>query len=188
MMNDRYYGIDLSAKNGAGWYSSRPVVEVIARCIYAENNYPERKDDRIAISAVILNSMVSNNRTGYQEVTLQGRYATINDGGKGSNEAVSGKNKSDPVWQQATLLACIVYYGRSRNDITYFYSIPKGISTQEYFRAFSSITLTYNNGARLNGATRSNVAIAGYGTINNQNDVRTVNNYDKSRYNIFYNY
>lgn len=187
LMNDSTYGAQCSS--GPNWYASRPVIETIARCIYAENTYDDRLDDRIAIAAVILNRMSSQNKTGYQVVTAEHKFSSINPGNGqsvGSN-TYSAKGKNDAVWQQATLLACIVYYGKTRDNISSFYSIPAGITSQENFRAFSSVTLTYSEGARIGGTLKKDVAIAGYGVIGSTNDVNTVNRYTKKKYNIFFN-
>lgn len=184
LMNDPTYG-SRTCKAGNKWYSSLSAIEVIARCIYAENTGMDRLDDRIAETVVIMNRMVRDRKNAYGVVTAPSQFTTICSSNPKSN-SLNAKSKTNTAWQQATLLACIAYYGSSRSNISSFYRIPAGISTQYYFRGLGSVTFEYENaGINVAGEVRKNVVITGYGTITTANDV------DKAKklsgYNIFFN-
>lgn len=185
LWNDKTYG-SKTLQPGDKWYSSLSQVEVIARCIYAENTRSDRQGDRIAETVVIMNRMVRDRKTAYGVVTAPSQFSTICSSNPGSN-SLSAKSKNDKVWQQASLLACIAYYGKTRSDIPYFFRIPNGISTQYNFRGLSSVSVSYVSDGRISvaGTTRKNVVVTGYGPVNTRDDVSQINKL--SGYNIFFN-
>lgn len=177
---------------GQRWYDGISELEVIARCIWAESSYPNKSNDRTGIAATIMNRRMHHNASGINIVTQANQYYTINppyisiDETKGARSA---KAKTDEAWKQATLLACVIIYANETSDIGYFNSIPIGITTQRSFRGLNnSISLNYNNGnIIIAGEVRTNIAIAGYGTIVTQAQYNYLEGLRGQGYTVFFN-
>lgn len=203
LMNDPSYGStncpsyvsQQDYNRGIRWYASLSPIEVVARCIYAENTNQYRLDDRIAETVVIINRINSYSKNAYEIVTAESQFTTICGAGPVDDNAWPAKSKNKAAWQQATLLACIIYYGRKNiTDISYFYTIPNYIDTQINFRGLKAMKnkgdygFSYDSkekGIKVDGKIRKNVVITGYGQIKTSQDV------DKAKklsgYNIFFN-
>lgn len=201
LMNDPSYGStncpsyvsQQDYNRGIRWYASLSPIEVVARCIYAENTNPYRLNDRVAESVAIINRMNNFSKNAYDVVTAESQFTTISGPGAVSDNSWPAKPKNKAAWQQATLLACIIYYGRKNiTDISYFYTIPNYINTQLNFRSLDYLkkktdgfVCNASNEIIVAGKVRTNVVITGYGQIKTAQDVQKAK--ELSGYNIFFN-
>ncbi len=177
--------------NGYRWYDGVSDLEVVARCIWAECTYSSRTNDRIGITAAIMNRKISGNVSARSVVTSPSQFYTVNPPYASlwqNAQTRTAKSKTNVPWQQATMLACVAIYANNTSDIGYFYTIPAGITTQKNFRALDSVSRDYNNGnIKIAGVVRHDIAIAGYGTITTLNDYQYLDNLANQHYTIFFN-
>ena len=84
-------------------------------------------------------------------------------------------------------MACVIIYANETSDIGYFNSIPVGITTQRSFRGLDGVSINYNNGNIIiaNGV-RTNIAIAGYGTIVTQAQYNYLEGLRGEGYTVFF--
>ncbi len=178
---------------GKRWYDGVSQLEVIARCIWAENNGVSRSADRTGEAVVIMNRRLSNSQSALQVVTAPSQFSTVNPGSySASNTSTantrSAKSKTDTRWQQATLLACVLIYADERSDIGSYYTIPAGITTQQSFRGLNHVSILLQESTiYIAGSARTNIAIAGYGVITASNYTELENRKGASPgYNVFF--
>lgn len=173
--------------------------ELIARCIYSENTRSDRRSERIGFSEVILNRVnnASFPSTAYAVVTAKSQFSGINPGSFNAanlytDQARSAKSKTNVAWQEATMLACIMYYTSNRTDISYFYTLPAGVSTHLYFLGYDVVysSITLNNGSFYYGSSVLNdLAIAGYGVVaKTSSGLSYLQSLYSQGYSIFFNY
>ncbi len=192
--------------NGKRWYDGLNQTELVARCIFAENN--GRKEDsgnngyydRVAITVVIINRVNSDmDISPYGAVTRNSQFSTINPGSydkylSDTKDARLVKDKTNSAWQEATLLACTLAYTTSLDELKYIRTIPSYISTQTFFlsvnyvydnKAFS----VFNNSWYYGGSPIRKVALAGVAELQPSEDIRTLlAPYYIKGYNIFFEY
>lgn len=160
---------------GRRWYDGVSQLEVIARCIWAENSGTTRSDDRTAEAVVIMNRRLAYSQTALQVVTAPSQFSTVNPDRynksiTSTENTRTAKSKTDARWQQATLLACILIYADEKSDINSYYTIPAGITTQKCFRGLNYVSIENTAaGIKIAGSIRTNIAIAGYGVITTAN-------------------
>ncbi|MBR6020151.1 MAG: hypothetical protein IK055_08055 [Lachnospiraceae bacterium] len=106
--------------SGQRWYDGIAQIELIARCVYAENNGLNRQDDRKAIGMVIRNRVAQGfphvgALSAYSIVTFASAFSSINPGNYNASItetaiARSAMSVTNSAFQQATLIACTLYY------------------------------------------------------------------------------
>lgn len=197
-------------QSGSRWYTSLSQVEVMARCIYGENNTASPKNgpnDRVAITAVIMNRVNSGMASStYGAVVAYDEFYTINPGSydayvSDTRLARQSKNKTEEAWKQATLMACVLHNTTNKTELGYIATIPSFINTQKYF---CSLDASYNeNRFTHSGSTWSyrgnvvtNLALAGTTSLANASNENPdpylnardiLSPYRSQGYNIFYN-
>lgn len=187
-------------QKGDRWYDGVSDVEAVARCIFAENTYDNRLNDRIGVAAVIINRKAARNLSAKGVVTQYQQFSTMNPKYYEDSNSANCKtarmvhSKTDTTWQQATLLACIACSANTSvgTDISYFYNMPSCISNQQYFRGFKSTNSSFKydgTTVKFGASEVCDVAIVDYGYITSEADLKNVKeNYVLSGYNIFFNY
>ncbi len=202
------YPTEAQWKAGKRWYDSLTnQIELVARCIYAENNGPERRDDRKAIGIVILNRI--NQKfyvedggavTAYKLVKYPAAFSTINPGNysasiEDTKDAIEVMNKDDDVFKQATLIACTLYYSSDESVYKMVCGIPNYISNQTHFLAVnyahSNEVFSVTNGQWFYGNKKIyNVCIAGTVELIGLETGRknSLDYYYLKGYNVFFSY
>lgn len=186
--------------SGKRWYDGLDNTELIARCLNAENPYSGKRDDRTAEAVVIINRVTTGMDTNpYSAVTRLSQFSSINPGTYSlstSETAVARaiKSKSNKEWQEATLLACVLYYSTNKSDLDLICSIPLYISNQRYFLGVNyayeaKVFSISNNKWYYNGKEIKDVAIAGLATLSPNGDpLNILYPYYKAGYNVFFDY
>ncbi len=187
--------------NGARWYDGINQVEVIARCIYAENTDDTLagKNNRIAETAVIMNRIDTlMDSTAYNAVTRRAQFSSINP--DTYNEINSNTyyarqimDKTKECYKQAIMLACTCYYTYSLTDLNSIYLIPSYINTQTHFLSFRYVcnnNLFYVSEGDLyyDGSKIHNVALPGTIQITPTNLSTVISNYRTAGHNVFFEY
>lgn len=130
--------------NGMRWYTGIGQVELLTRCIYAENDGDgnDGKNNRTAEAVVILNRIATGmDTTPYSAITRQSQFSTINPGNYNdsiieTHLARQILDKTDPRVKNALLIACSIYYSQSKTVLGYMSSIPSYIDNQIFFCSF----------------------------------------------------
>ncbi len=197
--------------NGKRWYDGLNQTEVIARCVFAENNGEKGKgehngyNDRVAVAAVIINRINSGMDTSaYSAVTRSAQFSPINPGNyKAYLEetiwARKAKSKTNTAWQEATLLACTLTYATSMTELAYMRTIPAYISTQKFFLGVNYVYdnicknenfFNISNGSwYYNGSPIKDVALAGVTSLEPIGNAKKIfEQYYLKGYNVFFNY
>jgi len=196
---------------GERWYDELESTEVIARCIFAENDgLKEAADagtsknngyyDRVAEAVVIMNRVESGmDEDPYAAVTRKSQFSTINPGSysKYLDETViarRAKSKTNSAWKEATLLACTLSYTTDSEEFEYMRTIPEYIDNQKYFVGlnyiYSKKLFTISDGMwYYNGKPIEDVALAGVALLEPEGKPTTIlKPYYKKGFNIFFNY
>lgn len=199
--------------SGRRWYTTLTQVEVMARCIYGENNTLAPKNgpnDRVAIAAVIMNRVNGGMASStYGAVVAYDEFYTINPGSyqaylNDTRLARQSRSKTDEAWKQATLMACVLHNTISKTELGYMATMPSYINTQMYFcslnASYNESRFTYSNGVwTYRGTAVANLALAGTASLDNATvDAPLLNPSEKAKqvigpyrnqgYNIFFNY
>lgn len=207
LMNTPNYGVAIDQVsetawlNGARWYDGLDTYEIVARCLFGENARTDRNNDRAGVACVIANRVNNNHSTLYAEVTKRSQFSTVNPGSyeatvQHTANSISAKSKTNTSWQNATLIACALYYSTDSNDFTSIFSIPIGISNQVQFYGLKNV---YNEDRFqvISGSLYQDddelcdVAIAGIGYINitpSSTKEDLFQYYYNEGYNLFYNF
>lgn len=196
-------------QSGLRWYTGLEQTELMARCIYAENNGEGGTNgyfDRVAVTVLIMNRVNDNwfpdDKTPYGAVTRSAQFSTINPGtydlaiSKNTANARNIASRTSNAWKEATLLACTLFYTTSLDDLVYFRSIPNYINDQTMHLSVNSVyddrSFTAVNGVWKYGTSKIySVALAGVKEIlpTGNPDIRDVlSEYYLHGYNIFFTY
>lgn len=198
---------------GKRWYDGLDQTELMARCIFAENDGKKEVAgnngyyDRVAETVVIMNRVNNHNEnpnnteptSPYIEVTKAAQFSTINPGNydaylEDTALARKVKDKTNTAWQEATLLACTLTYTTSLSDLVLIRTIPTYINTQRYFLGLNYVydkeVFSISNGSwYYNNAQIKNVALAGVASLQPVGDAKTIlYQYYKKGFNIFFEY
>lgn len=186
---------------GARWYDGINQVEVIARCIYAENtdNTLAGKNNRIAETAVIMNRITAGmDSTAYTAVTRSAQFSSINPGtynriDSNTYYARQIMDKTKECYKQAIMLACTCYYTHNLTELNSVYLIPSYINTQTHFLSFRSVcndnTFSVSGGNLYYGTSPIyNVALPGTMQITPTNLSTAISNYRTAGHNVFFQY
>ncbi len=149
-------------KAGKRWYDSLTnQIELVARCIYAENLNVERRNDRKAIGIVILNRVNQKFNvedggtvTAYKLVKYPAAFETINPNTYGKSvsktgharekiilKKANGETEAERIkrenmlqrFKEATLIACTLYYSSDINVYKMVCGIPQYATNQTHF-------------------------------------------------------
>lgn len=203
---------------GNRWYDSLDETDLLARCIYAENNggaSTNGSNDRIAEAVVVMNRIIYNHHSGdttpYNVITRASQFSTINPGTyskylQDTAIARQARPQNSDAWRQATLLACTLTYFAEREDLDNLskaefvskfeniYTIPMYIDDQVFFIglkwAYNSNVLSIVNGNwKYNGNIIKNVVLAGVTPLPTTGNAQTIlQQYYSGGYNIFFEY
>lgn len=191
--------------NGKRWYDGLNQTEVIARCIFGENNGEKGMGehngyyDRVAVAAVIINRINSGMDTSaYSAVTRKSQFSPINPGSykayiEETAVAREAKSKTNTAWQEATLLACTLTYTTSMTELAYMRTIPAYISTQKFFLGAGYVyyneVFSISNGCwYYNGDPIKDVALPEVASLQPVGNVKEIFEKYKKGFNVFFNY
>ena len=202
---------------GNRWYDSLDETDLLARCIYAENNGgtgTNGSNDRVAEAVVIMNRIIHDHHSGdttpYNVITRAAQFSTVNPGtySKYLQDTAIARQAHSPnseEWKQATLLACTLTYFAEEEDLErlseetfktkfrYISSIPMYIDDQVFWvglnKAYEYNWFSVENGKwKYNGILRENVALAGVTPLPTTGNAQTIlQQYYGGGYNIFFN-
>lgn len=198
-------------EGGERWYSGLEHTEVIARCIFAENDGLKETveagtsenngyNDRVAEAVVIMNRVEEGLDTNpYSAVTRKYQFSSINPGNyvaavRDTAIARRAKSKTNSAWKEATLLACTLSYTTDRKEFEYMRTVPEYINGQKSFLALSYV---YNNNlfSIQNGCwiyqnkEIEEVALAGVVLLEPVKDsLNIIEEYNNKGYNIFFDF
>ena len=197
--------------SGDRWYDGMHAVELMARCVFAENNGTNRQNDRKAVGLVIRNRVAQ----GFPHpgallpvniVKHPSAFATVNPtasySSAVSNTAISRSvmNKTNQAFKQATFIACSLYHTTSYDDYSLLVGIPQYMtSTHTHFMSVNyaygsnQISVSTSGGViqwKIGSTNIYGVCISGtaeltsfYGTGTN-----ALQTYYNNGYNVFYKY
>lgn len=197
--------------SGSRWYSGIQQVELLARCIYAENPGANRHADRKAIGLVIRNRVAqgfphSGSLNAYNIVCYPSAFSTVNPSGSYSgavNSTATARgvmNKTSSEFQQATFIACADYYATSFSDFSLVVGIPSYMtSSHTHFLAvnyvydnmlFSIVTSGGNQQWMYGGNNIYGVCISGTALLSSINGSGggCLQTYYMNGYNVFFKY
>ena len=194
--------------NGIRWYDGVAQVELVARCIYAENNGPNRQNDRKAIGLVIRNRVAQNfphsgTLSPYNIVRYQSAFSTVNPYGTiaamTSATANSRKvmDKTESAFQQATFIACLLNCSTTYSDYSLVVGIPTYMnSAHTHFLAvnyacdYSVFSVSSEGQWSYGGSNVYDVCIAGIAQLTSTSGTgsQSLQTYYLNGYNVFFRY
>ncbi len=196
-----YESVSESAwKQGKRWYDGIDEAEVIARCIFGENDGIDRENDRIAEAVVIANRVAEERggqTTAYGVVTARSQFSTINPGNYSSSvsetkRARKALNKTEARTQQAILLAVTVCHTIDHSEMSLIYKFPEYIEKQTEFLGLNAVKSknwmsVQGNQWYYGSQAIKNVVLAGEVKLSSPgNTIEILDQYEG--YNIFFNY
>ncbi len=187
--------------SGQRWYNGIGQVELLTRCIYAENDGygNDGKNNRTAEAVVILNRIATGmDTTPYSAITRQSQFSTINPGNytasvQDTYYARQALDKTDTRVQNALLIACSIYYSQDKTVLGYMSSIPSYINNQIFFLSFKKVYqeawFTVSGGNLYYGThLLSSVALPGVTQITASNYTTVGATYYNQGHNVFFIY
>lgn len=194
--------------NGTRWYDGVSQIELVSRCVYAENKASNRQNDRKAIGLVIRNRVAQNfyhygPLSSYSIVCYPAAFATVNPTGSiaymtdATTNSRPVMNKNEGAFQQATLIACLLYCSNTYSDYDLVIGIPSYVnSSHTHFLAvnyaYPSSTFSVSSGGQWNygGSNIYEVCIAGVAQLTSKEGAGTqcLQTYYLNGYNVFFHY
>ena len=194
--------------NGSRWYDGIQQIELLARCIYAENLSVNRPNDRKAVGLVIRNRVEQNfphqgTLSPYNIIRYPSAFATVNPSGtlnsmtSSTYDARQVMDKTDSAFQQATLIACMLYCSTNYSDYNVVIGIPIPMDNQ--YTHFLSVNYAYSQNVfsvssggqwSYGGTSIYGVCISGTGLLTSiyGTGSHCLQNYYLAGYNVFFHY
>ena len=183
------------------WYDGIGQVELITRCIYAEDTASGTvgDDNRTAEAVVILNRISTGmDSTPYNAVKRQSQFSSINPGtyalsNSETQIARAAMSKTDARIQNALLIACSIYYYQSKTILGYMSTIPNYINDQLFFLGFRYVhdnNLFTASGGNVcyGGNAIYSVALPGVTQITSSNLASVLATYYNQGHNVYFKY
>lgn len=197
--------------NGVRWYTGISQIELMARCVFAENNGINRSNDRKAIGLVIRNRVAHGFPhpgllTPYNMILYPAAFATINPSSSYSNMVSSTgiargvMSKTNTAFQQATYIACTLHHTTSYSDYSLVVGIPSYMNSDHthflavnyvYANSVFSVTTTGGVIQWKKGSTNIyDVCISGTALLTSMNGSgsQCLQTYYLDGYNVFFRY